>query len=261
MSMPTNLYHRLALGRASSQALQSYFESHSIRKLQLGTGINKLEGWFNTDITPSSPEVFFLDSTKTFPFEDTTFHYIFSEHHFEHITYDEGSQTLRECYRVLLPGGKIRIATPNLAALIGLYTPTPNRLQQHYIRFITDAFLPMARGYTPAFVINNAFRNWGHQFLYDQATLQTAMEDAGFVDITPVTPGESTDEHLHNIEKHGEFIGDEAINKFETMVLEGSVPSLKKNFHQERSLYENGLEHCLPSIFHPQSGMGKDEKR
>ncbi len=87
-----------------------------------------------------------------------------------------------------------------------------------------DNFLPGAHGSEAAFVINNAFHNWGHQFLYDRTTLQTAMKEVGFVDVTCVLPGESNDKQLHGIEKHGEFIGDEEMNCFETQVLEGRHP-------------------------------------
>ncbi|HEY7419367.1 MAG TPA: methyltransferase domain-containing protein [Ktedonobacteraceae bacterium] len=220
MHRPVGFHQQLGWFRISSQAIASYLESHTVRKLQLGTGTNVLDSWFNTDISPTN-EVFFLDSTKPFPFQDATFHYIFSEHHIEHLSYQQGLFTLRECYRVLLPGGKIRIATPNLAVLLHLYTTTPDALQQQYMRFITDTFLPEIHRVHPAFVINNAFYNWGHRFLYDRATLQSAMEEAGFVDITDAVPGESDDEQLCGIEKHGEFIGHEELNRFETQILEG----------------------------------------
>lgn len=54
-----------------------------------------------------------------------------------------------------------------------------------------------------------------------RAILQSAMEEAGFVDITDAVPGESDDEQLYGIEKHGEFIDHEEMNRFETQVLEG----------------------------------------
>lgn len=219
------LHKRLELTRACSEALSSYLATNAVPKLQLGAGTNPLDEWFNTDVAPSTPGIHYLDSTQRFPFEDQTFRYIFSEHHIEHITYPEGLAMLRECYRALKPQGKLRIATPSLETLLHLYTTTRNDQQQRYIRFITDTFL-QGRGYyyNPVFVINNAFRNWGHQFLYDQATLKNAMEEAGFVGITVERPGESADEHLRSIERHGHFIGHEDMNIFETMVLEGKRP-------------------------------------
>ncbi len=73
-------------------------------------------------------------------------------------------------------------------------------------------------------MINNAFRDWGHQFIYDRATLQSAMEEVGFVDITRYAPGESDDEVLRGIESHGKAVGNADMNLFETMVLEAKRP-------------------------------------
>ena len=224
MTVLISVRQRLEWSRAFTQAIAFYLTSHSIRKLQLGAGSHTLHNWFNTDLVPTSPEVFFLDSTRHFPIADSQFDYIFSEHHIEHISYEEGLFTLRECYRVLRPGGKIRLATPNLKTLLELYTESPNYQQQRYIQFMTHTFLPGVDIYSATFVINNAFRSWGHQFLYDHPTLQRALEEVGFVDITSATPGESTDEQFQALEMHGQFIGDEEINRFETMVLEGTRP-------------------------------------
>jgi hypothetical protein len=58
--------------------------------------------------------------------------------------------------------------------------------------------------YNAVFVINNAFRNWGHQFLYDRTLLKSMLEEVGFSDITFVAPGESEDKHLRGIETHGQ---------------------------------------------------------
>ena len=210
------------LTRSRSKAAGDYFRSHTICKLQLGAGTTPLKGWFNTDLYPFPPDVFFLDSTLQFPFDDASFDYVFSEHHIEHLTYDEGLFTLQECYRVLKPGGKVRIATPDLGNLLDLRAPERNELQERYIRFIIDHFLTTKpRSYNASFVINNAFKNWGHQFLYDSGTLSDALLETGFTDIVACRPGESEDPHLRAIERHGQFIGNEEINRFETMVAEG----------------------------------------
>ena len=221
MSSRTSLHSKLEWSRLLPRAIASYLASHQIRKLQLGTGANVLDGWFNTDAAPAGPNVFFVDTTRPFPFDDATFHYVMSEHHIEHLTYAEGLSALRECYRVLEPGGKLRIATPDLKVLLDLYSSPAGKLQDRYIRFITDSFFPQVHKYDPVLVINNAFYNWGHRFLYDRVTLQDSMEEAGFVDITTATAGESDDEHLRGVEQHGEFIADQEMNRFETMVLEG----------------------------------------
>lgn len=219
-SSQTNLRRKRAWEQLAGQAAEAYLTSHTMRKLQLGSGTNVLDGWLNTDLVPASDAVVYLDTTRRFPFADATFDYVFSEHHLEHITYEEGLFALSECYRILKPGGRIRLATPNLGTLLGLYTPQPDERQQRYMRFIAEHFLPGISDPQPVFVINNAFRNWGHQFLYDRATLQQTLTHVGFLDICFLHPGESNHQPLCQLEMHGQFIGDEEINQFETMVVE-----------------------------------------
>lgn len=225
LNTPSFRRHRELAGQ-SAQALREYLRARADPKLQLGAGVNLLEGWFNTDLDPQLPAIWFLDVTRPFPVPDATFRFIFSEHQIEHLSYPEGCFMLKECLRVLQPGGVLRLATPDLAALIGLYTGEGGAagIGDKYIRFITDRFLPGVGAYSPVFVLNNAFRNWGHQFLYDGATLKGAMARAGFTDIVPVAPGESAHAALQHVEKHGHFIADESINAFETMVFEGVRP-------------------------------------
>ncbi len=205
---------------AHSAVIRAYLDSHHIKKLQLGAGSNVLPGWLNTDLVPQPGRVIYLDATKPFSFNDRTFDYVFSEHEIEHLTYEQGLFMLQECRRALKPGGRIRIATPNLENLANLYAPQKTELQERYIRWAVDTFLPGVKTYNEAFVINNFFRNWGHHFIYDRLTLQHAMATAGFTSITPWASGESDDENFRGIESHSKVIGDD-MNQFETMVLEG----------------------------------------
>ena len=82
--------------------------------------------------------------------------------------------------------------------------------------------MPEVRECKDVFVINNAFRAWGHCFLYDAEILQHALRTAGFREINFFKPGESEDLNLINAESHGREIGAEDINRFETIVIEGS---------------------------------------
>ena len=94
--------------------IDDYLNTNQSRKLHIGAQANILEGWLNVDIyTGASDRVAYMDATKPFPFPDATFDYIFSEHMIEHIEYYEVSFMIKECYKVLKKGGKIRIATPD----------------------------------------------------------------------------------------------------------------------------------------------------
>src|SRR5262245_38028533 len=68
---------------------------------------------------------------------------------------------LKECNRVLRPGGKLRVSTPDLKFLLDLYEPT-KELQRRYIKWSTDQCIPWAPRPSGAFVINNFVRGFGH---------------------------------------------------------------------------------------------------
>ena len=142
----------------------------------------------------------------------------------EHITYKSGLFMLRECYRVLKAGGRFRIATPNLGNLLGLLTTNNDDLKRRYIKWAVDMDVPEADAYRASFVINNFFGGFDHLFVYDPATLQSAMEAANFRQITRHSPGETNDDNLRRIESHGERISEE-MNRFEAMVLEAIRPA------------------------------------
>jgi len=204
--------------------IKSYFKDYHIRKMQIGTGPSLMEGWLNTDIYPKSSEVIYLDASKPFPFQNSTFSNIYSEHLIEHLTYKEGLFMLNECYRVLKPGGSIRIATPSLETLIDLYSQDKSDIQQRYMKRIFDKFYPENRTYREAIVINNAFRNYKHQFIYDRSTLQDSIEEAGFIEVTSCEYGESYDNNFQDVESHGKNINDQDIDQFHTMILEAKHP-------------------------------------
>jgi predicted SAM-dependent methyltransferase len=166
----------------------------------------------------------FLDATVDFPFGRAVFDYVYSEHLIEHLPYNDGKFMLRECHRVLRPGGKIRIATPDLRKLVGLLFDEAGRGPE-YVRWITEKFLPHVRTRAPSIVVNNAFYNWGHRFLYDFATLKAMLEEAGFADVAMFGSGESNDDNLRGLERHGEMVGNPEMARFETMVLQARRPA------------------------------------
>lgn len=208
----------------SRAVFQEYLANHEVRKLHIGAGDGGLDGWFNTDIEPGADDVFFLDATKPFPFDAGTFDYAYSEHMIEHISRRDASFMLSECRRVLKPGGTIRIATPDLQVIAGLYACNGDADKQRYIKWITDRLMKNTKEYQPGFVINQAFYNWGHQFLYDNELLTIALREAGFTDVHRCAMGFSEDPHLRGIESHGKFIDDDEIAAFETIVLEAKSP-------------------------------------
>lgn len=196
-----------------------YLKSHHIRKLHIGSGENVIKGWLNTDLTPYvGTEVIFLDATHKFPFGDNTFDYIFSEHMIEHVPYEKGIFVFRECYRVLKPGGIIRIATPNLHFLIDLFKQEKSDAQKWYIQRAIDNYFPQYNICSDTFVINNFFYNWGHQFIYDFDILAKTLGSVGFDRVTRCMSKKSEHDALQGLESHWTY---KEFDDVETMVVEG----------------------------------------
>lgn len=210
--------------QVAPRQIQTYIDTHPERKLQIGAGSNLLDGWLNTTLYPFKENSYFMDGTVRFPIPDGTFSYVFSEHVIEHVTFEKGAIMLSESFRILKSGGRIRIATPDLAQIIKLYSQPDGADQQKYIHWIMDTFRPHIGEYNPAHVINQSFHGWEHVFIYDQPTLKQALENAGFVDVTLMQPNQSDDPNLRGIEQHGDYVESHDSMLYETMVFEAQKP-------------------------------------
>ncbi len=202
-----------------SYKLNNYLKNSEIRRLQLGSGDNYMEGWFNTDLFPKKGFVF-LDASKPFNIPDSTFDRIFSEHMIEHISFQEAELQLKECYRILRSGSKIRIATPNLTHFLNLFIDSQDN--QEYRKWISENWLKKAgiNYQNPSVFINLVMHSWGHEFIYDFDTLNTLLRDIGFSEIKEFKCYESNDKFFKGIERHGDLIGNREMNNIETLVVE-----------------------------------------
>ncbi len=206
--------------------IQNYFSNQEIYKLQIGCGDNLLDGWLNSDLK-SSEKTIRLDAGQPYPFENNTFHYIFSEHLFEHLKISEQKSMLEESFRILKEGGIMRIATPSMGFLIDLYNNPNSEENREYSKWAVDRLpglqevrkFKIDTEFNHIYVINHFFKAWGHQTIHDFESLKNLGENAGFCKARKVSVGESEDRHLNKIERHG-YVIPEKINFHETMVVE-----------------------------------------
>ena len=119
------------------------------------------------------------------------------------------------------PGGRLRISTPSMEALIEVYQDPLKPAHAAYIDYHRDHWFtgPLA---TPAMLFNNFYRNWGHLTIYDEATLRASLERAGFVSIAPVTLGESSVEALRGMENEKRMPA--GLLKLHTLAFEAEKP-------------------------------------
>jgi len=206
--------------RTDIKIIKNYFSNHKIRKLNIGAGGAPMPGWLNSDIEPKTKGILQLDATQKFPIGDNSFDYIYSEHMIEHITYNDAKRMISECFRILKPGGVIRISTPDLSFLVDLYKDNKSEVQTQFIRHSTDIWLDTP--YSSVFVINNYVRAWGHQFIYDSEVLGNLLKQFGFVKINTFQALESKDKQLQNLENVQRK--PQGLIELESLSMEGTKP-------------------------------------
>ncbi len=232
---------RLALRRGAArwlkldrddQIIRSYLAREGVKKLQIGCGRRILPDWLNADYHPKTRDVLHLDATRALPFGDASFDYVFSEHMIEHFPFPQGQQLLDECFRILTPGGTLRISTPDLAFLVDLYRPeeSPERerrpIQDEFLGHFLATEIKNRERHAPwdcdSFLINKFVRAWGHEFIYDEKTLARAMRESGFAEIVRREVMASEHEALRELEHvDRKPAGHLAL---ESMVLEATKP-------------------------------------
>lgn len=89
--------------------------------LNVGCGTRYHKDWVNIDLKSSSPDVIEHNVLKGLPFAANCFDVVYHAHILEHVTPAQGAKLLGECFRVLKPGGIIRVVVPDLAYSCRLY--------------------------------------------------------------------------------------------------------------------------------------------
>jgi predicted SAM-dependent methyltransferase len=143
-------------------------------RVHLGCGDHRLEGWINVDLAPSGAVDAVVDCAGRLPFADRALAFLHCEDLLEHVEHEKGIAMLRECFRVLRPGGVLRILTPDLGALVQKVY-----LERGPLHLAWCAAQLAADG--PCQSLNMHLRmNGGHRFVYDEPELRRTLEEIGF---------------------------------------------------------------------------------
>ena len=170
------------------QQLQAIGVNEASKNLQLhiGSGPYNLAGWINLDIFPAQLSTNVLWGL---PFTDGQCRYVFLSHLLEHLFYPTDAMALlQEIYRILEPGGVVRIVVPDIEQCIRAYQENNKEFFQQRIEHWgagdgnatrLEHFLSYAgAGPDPAWLFE------AHKFGYDFETLERALQRAGFKTIT-----------------------------------------------------------------------------
>lgn len=89
--------------------------------LNVGCGTRFHPNWTNIDLVSTVPEVIQYNILTGLPFEANIFDAVYHSHVLEHLDRTAAQKLMQECYRVLKPGGIIRVVLPDLAYICRRY--------------------------------------------------------------------------------------------------------------------------------------------
>ena len=178
--------------------------ARGVRYLQIGgdTWNRCGKGWLNADSNfdegdgAQGENMIFVDDTgrqnmkhivtahSRLPFQSGSVQMVYSEHMLEHMLPISGGgvNILREAWRVLAPGGVLRLVTPDLAKYVCALSGRGEASSSNFLEKHASRFGPMEQMTNPpsrAAIVNNIFRNYGHQWIYDFGEVQRALQLAG----------------------------------------------------------------------------------
>jgi predicted SAM-dependent methyltransferase len=137
-------------------------------RLHLGSGPARKDGWVNVDLVGDDVDLTWNILTPL-PFADGSVDAIFHEHVLEHLSIEDGYQLARESYRLLRPGGVLRVGVPDCGTPDVGWPEAPTRL----------------------LALHEFFAEPGHQTMYDAETLGLLLRAAGFGTMEQRNFGES----------------------------------------------------------------------
>ena len=121
-----------------------------------------------------------LDIGQRLPFEDGSVQWVYAEHLIEHVPVSTAVSWLAEVHRVLAPGGRLRLTTPDLRKYVEGYLAGDKFFSKHRRRVGLGIGVAPPMPARNAFMFNQIFYLYGHKWLYDREELQYVLGRAGF---------------------------------------------------------------------------------
>ena len=143
-----------------------------------------------------------IELRAAWPYASQSFDAIFSSHFLEHLSLSDAKHVLKECFRVLKPGGQIRFIVPCLEAEIAEYLREKNagtalaatRFGERTCIFPEYSGAWWYRLYCRFYDKNS------HKMLYDYTSLEHYFNEAGFENAKRSNFLDSSIPHLDEVE-------------------------------------------------------------
>ncbi|MCQ4079689.1 methyltransferase domain-containing protein [Streptomyces sp. RB6PN25] len=162
-------------------------------KIEIGAHRTGHPGWIGTDISWRTR--YYMDATKPWPVPDDSASHVYADNMIEHIRMEPNRIMFREARRALAPGGKIRLATPDVEYAVELYVKNNEETREAIDRSAWEAHHPVD-------LLRIPFQECGHHrgYLWDFQSLSSELEAAGFTGVRRYDPGHSDDPNFRNLE-------------------------------------------------------------
>jgi predicted SAM-dependent methyltransferase len=151
-------------------------------RLNLGCGAFPLEGFTSIDADPAvQPDV--VATVPPLPYPDGAVAEIYMGHLLEHFDYEDGQALLRECYRVLMPGGRLGVVVPDTRAIMRLWLAGVGSRWEYpagHWRCVDDL------DEVCAMFLYSTVQPSHHQWSYDLGTLARALARAGLQPVAEI---------------------------------------------------------------------------
>lgn len=153
--------------------------------VHLGCGTNRWEGWTHVDLSRAVHPDVVHDLRAGLPLPPGHIRLVYSEHVVEHLMLEDAIRLFADVAVALEPSGVMRIAMPDLDAVIDRYG-RPDWRDQEWLQDPAYAHID-----SPARMLNASLREWGHKYLYGYDELELRLRAVGFTTVRRTRWGES----------------------------------------------------------------------
>ena len=154
------------------------------------------------------PHILVHDLRKPLPFADGFAAAVYGSHVLEHLYFTEAKRLLAECFRVLEPGGVLRLVVPDLRAIVGEYLgerpadgsgaeSAADRMNERLL--LRPAEPPRGSFLYRLYSAATEF-HW-HKWMYDADSLAAHLRAAGFADVLEMGYNESRIDGIEEVER------------------------------------------------------------
>jgi predicted SAM-dependent methyltransferase len=160
---------------------------------------------------PWSRDIFIHDIRKPLPFSDCSVDVVYASHVLEHLYREQAEKLILDSFRVLVPGGIVRIIVPDLRAIIQEYERdssfgelSPTKKSRPPADLFNERLLMRSPSAPKSNFLLRVYEAWedfhSHKWMYDEQSLKNLLSSAGFADLARKDYADSSIARIKDVE-------------------------------------------------------------